>query len=64
MILDREFTDGDGNKHKAKVGVIGFVPPQIMQWDKANLEGNVVTKDIVEMARKYVPEMRERARTS
>ncbi|RCK35993.1 2', 3'-cyclic nucleotide 2'-phosphodiesterase [Thalassospira xiamenensis] len=60
VILDREFTDSDGKKHKAKVGVIGFVPPQIMQWDKANLEGHVVTKDIVDMAKKYVPEMREK----
>ncbi|WP_417812831.1 bifunctional 2',3'-cyclic-nucleotide 2'-phosphodiesterase/3'-nucleotidase [Thalassospira alkalitolerans] len=60
VLLDREFTDTDGKKHKAKVGVIGFVPPQIMQWDKANLEGKVITKDIVEMARKYVPEMREK----
>jgi 2',3'-cyclic-nucleotide 2'-phosphodiesterase/3'-nucleotidase len=60
VLLDREFTDNDGKVHKAKVGVIGFVPPQIMQWDKANLEGNVITKDIVEMAKKYVPEMREK----
>ena len=60
VLLDREFTDNDGKVHKAKVGVIGFVPPQIMQWDKANLEGNVIAKDIVEMAKKYVPEMREK----
>ncbi|MCC9620637.1 bifunctional 2',3'-cyclic-nucleotide 2'-phosphodiesterase/3'-nucleotidase [Thalassospira sp. MA62] len=59
VILDREFVDTNGQTHKARVGVIGFVPPQIMQWDKANLEGQVVSKDIVEMARKYVPEMRE-----
>ncbi|WP_417835814.1 bifunctional 2',3'-cyclic-nucleotide 2'-phosphodiesterase/3'-nucleotidase [Thalassospira tepidiphila] len=60
VLLDREFTDNDGKVRKAKVGVIGFVPPQIMQWDKANLEGNVIAKDIVEMAKKYVPEMREK----
>jgi len=29
-----------------------------MQWDKANLEGRVVTRDIAEVAKKYVPEMR------
>ncbi|MDG4717636.1 MULTISPECIES: bifunctional 2',3'-cyclic-nucleotide 2'-phosphodiesterase/3'-nucleotidase [Thalassospira] len=58
IILDREFVDDEGKSHKAKVGVIGFVPPQIMQWDKANLEGKVFTKDIVEMAEKYVPEMK------
>jgi 2',3'-cyclic-nucleotide 2'-phosphodiesterase/3'-nucleotidase len=58
IILDREFVDDEGKSHKAKVGVIGFVPPQIMQWDTANLEGRVFTKDIVEMAEKYVPEMK------
>lgn len=58
VLLDREFVDDDGKSHKAKVGVIGFVPPQIMQWDKANLEGRVFTKDMVEMAEKYVPEMK------
>ena len=58
VLLDREFVDDNGNTHKAKVGVIGFVPPQVMQWDKANLAGKVISKDIVDMAKKYVPEMR------
>src|ERR671912_171998 len=39
LILDREFTDESGAKQTIKVGVIGFVPPQIVQWDKANLDG-------------------------
>ncbi|WP_412103626.1 bifunctional 2',3'-cyclic-nucleotide 2'-phosphodiesterase/3'-nucleotidase [Rossellomorea aquimaris] len=58
QILDREVVDEDGDKHSIKVGVIGFVPPQIMQWDKANLEGNVMTKDIVETAKKFIPQMK------
>ena len=58
VLLDREFVDDNGKTHKAKVGVIGFVPPQVMQWDKANLDGKVISKDIVDMAKKYVPEMR------
>ena len=60
LILDREVTDTDGNKHDLKVGVIGFTPPQIMQWDKANLAGRVVAHDIVETAERYVPEMKEK----
>jgi 2',3'-cyclic-nucleotide 2'-phosphodiesterase/3'-nucleotidase len=36
------------------------VPPQIMTWDKANLDGKVTVNDITETARKYVPEMREK----
>ncbi|MGX1262838.1 2',3'-cyclic-nucleotide 2'-phosphodiesterase/3'-nucleotidase [Rossellomorea marisflavi] len=57
-ILDREVVDEDGETHSIKVGVIGFVPPQIMQWDKANLEGKVVTKDIVETAHHFIPKMK------
>ena len=58
VLLDRMVKDAQGKSYPIKVGVIGFVPPQIMQWDKANLEGRVVTRDIAEVAKKYVPEMR------
>ena len=51
MILDRQLTDGAGNSHPIKVGLIGFVPPQIMNWDRRHLEGNVTARDIVETAR-------------
>ncbi|EJS85967.1 bifunctional 2',3'-cyclic nucleotide 2'-phosphodiesterase/3'-nucleotidase periplasmic precursor protein [Pasteurella multocida subsp. multocida str. Anand1_buffalo] len=29
-----------------KIGYIGFVPPQVMVWDKAHLEGHVLAHDI------------------
>ncbi|MEM9605621.1 MAG: bifunctional 2',3'-cyclic-nucleotide 2'-phosphodiesterase/3'-nucleotidase [Pseudomonadota bacterium] len=58
-ILDREVTDGDGNRHPIKVGLIGFVPQQIMNWDRRWLEGNVSTRDIVSAAEAWVPEVRE-----
>lgn len=58
LILDKEVTDSAGVKHKLKIGVIGFVPPQITQWDKAHLEGKVTVKDIVNTAEKFVPEMK------
>ncbi len=56
--LRRELIDAEGKKHPIKVGVIGFVPPQIMQWGKTNVEGRVVVRDMAATARKYVPEMR------
>ncbi|WP_244868414.1 bifunctional 2',3'-cyclic-nucleotide 2'-phosphodiesterase/3'-nucleotidase [Paenibacillus sp. J53TS2] len=59
LILDKEVTDSTGAKHKLKVGIIGFVPPQILSWDKAHLEGKLVTKDIVETAKKFVPQMKK-----
>jgi 2',3'-cyclic-nucleotide 2'-phosphodiesterase/3'-nucleotidase len=58
VILDRTFIDETGAKHALKVGVIGFVPPQIMQWDKGHLEGRVFATDIQETARRLVSRMR------
>jgi len=58
VLLDRQLVDAAGVAHPIKVGVIGFVPPQIMLWDKTHLEGKVVVRDIAATARRYVPEMR------
>lgn len=58
VLLDRQLVDAQGKPHAIKVGVIGFAPPQIMLWDKGNLEGRVIARDVVETARKYVPLMR------
>ncbi|WP_280770672.1 bifunctional 2',3'-cyclic-nucleotide 2'-phosphodiesterase/3'-nucleotidase [Salipaludibacillus daqingensis] len=41
------------------IGVIGFTPPQIMQWDNLHLEGNVEVEHIVDSAQRYVPELAE-----
>jgi len=59
VILDRMVTDGGGRKHAIRIGLIGFVPPQIMNWDRRHLEGKVTTRDIVETAEAWVPEMKE-----
>ncbi|WP_224979303.1 bifunctional 2',3'-cyclic-nucleotide 2'-phosphodiesterase/3'-nucleotidase [Enterobacter asburiae] len=59
LIKETNVVDQDGKKQTLKIGYIGFVPPQIMTWDKANLDGKVTVNDITETARKYVPEMRE-----
>ena len=59
IIIDTPVVDRDGNQQIIKIGYIGFVPPQIMQWDKLNLNGKVVVKDITETAKKLVPEMKK-----
>ncbi len=59
VILDRTVTDGAGNSHTIKLGLIGFVPPQIMTWDRRHLEGNVNSRDIVATAEAWVPQMKE-----
>ncbi len=55
VILDRQFIDEDGKPQALKIGVIGFVPPQIMMWDRQHLQGKVVARDMVETARRLVP---------
>ncbi|WP_265502232.1 bifunctional 2',3'-cyclic-nucleotide 2'-phosphodiesterase/3'-nucleotidase [Paracoccus beibuensis] len=57
-VLDRELVDGAGEAHPIRIGIIGFVPPQIMQWDRAHLEGRVTVRDIVEAAEAWVPRLR------
>lgn len=57
-IIERELTDGAGAKHPIRIGLIGFVPPQIMQWDRKHLEGNVTTRGIVPAAQAWVPKLR------
>ncbi len=58
-LVTKAVRDRDGNTHEVTVGFIGFVPPQIMQWDKSHLEGQVTTKDIKAMAERYVPQMKD-----
>ncbi|WKZ92836.1 bifunctional 2',3'-cyclic-nucleotide 2'-phosphodiesterase/3'-nucleotidase [Chimaeribacter arupi] len=59
LIEKKEVKDRDGNTHTLNIGYIGFVPPQVMVWDKANLQGKVTVDDITETAKKWVPEMRK-----
>ncbi|WP_409161234.1 bifunctional 2',3'-cyclic-nucleotide 2'-phosphodiesterase/3'-nucleotidase [Pectobacterium sp. B2J-2] len=58
-IENKTVTDRDGKQHTLRIGYIGFVPPQVMVWDKANLTGKVTVEDITESAKKWVPEMRK-----
>lgn len=58
VIRENKFTDTEGVEHTVKVGYIGFVPPQILTWDKKNLEGKVEALDIKKTAEKFVPQMK------
>ncbi|QCJ44131.1 bifunctional 2',3'-cyclic-nucleotide 2'-phosphodiesterase/3'-nucleotidase [Bacillus sp. S3] len=57
-IIDKTIKDNSGKESTIKVGVIGFAPPQIMKWDKDNLTGKVIAKDIKKQAEKFIPEMK------
>ncbi|WP_179379412.1 bifunctional 2',3'-cyclic-nucleotide 2'-phosphodiesterase/3'-nucleotidase [Jannaschia marina] len=58
-IIQREIVDGAGEAHPIMIGIIGFTPPQIMQWDRRHLEGNVKVRDIIKTAETFVPQMKE-----
>lgn len=58
IIKQKTIIDSEGNNQTINIGYIGFVPPQILLWDKQNLTGKVTVEDIVETAKKYVPEMK------
>ncbi|MFX3675041.1 MAG: bifunctional 2',3'-cyclic-nucleotide 2'-phosphodiesterase/3'-nucleotidase [Paenisporosarcina sp.] len=58
-IINKKVVDNTGKTQVIKVGVIGVVTPQITQWDKANLDGKVITKDIVKTVKSFIPQMKE-----
>lgn len=58
-IIEKQIRDGSGAMSPIKIGFIGFVPPQIMLWDAKNLEGKALTRDILQAARAWVPQMKE-----
>ncbi|WP_413285298.1 2',3'-cyclic-nucleotide 2'-phosphodiesterase [Vibrio sp. MA40-2] len=58
IIKDYSFRDSDGFPRSIRIGYIGFTPPQILTWDKKNLSGKVIAKDIKQTAEKFVPEMK------
>ena len=58
IVLERSVDDDAGISHKLRIGVIGFVPPQIMNWDKHHLEGRFKVDGIVETAQRLIPVLR------
>lgn len=57
-ILTRKMVDGDGEAHVLKIGVIGFTPPQILQWDRQHLEGRLQVRGMLDAAHVWVPRLR------
>ncbi len=61
LLLKREITVTDANGHTRKlpirIGLLGFTPPPIMQWDHAHLAGKVKALGVVEAAKRFLPEL-------
>lgn len=63
-ILPKQFTaikpDGSSMNVRLNVGIMGFVPPQVMDWDQKHLAGKVMVNGVQESSIKYVPELRSK----
>ncbi len=58
QMLIRELRDNTGQIRTLRIGVLGLVPPQIMTWDHAHLNGRLICRDMVESACAWVPVIR------
>lgn len=58
VILERKLADGGGQAQLIRIGIIGFLPPQTVQWDREHLEGRVFSRDILAVAKALVPRMK------
>ena len=57
-ILERELSDHSGIRQHVRIGVIGFVPPQVTLWDRHRLDGHIITRDIIEVAKTEVAHLK------
>jgi 2',3'-cyclic-nucleotide 2'-phosphodiesterase/3'-nucleotidase len=59
VLLTRTFKDGAGSERMVKIGIIGVLPPQFMNWDKDKLSGKLVTGDAVEAVEREIPLLKD-----
>ena len=60
IVVERALVEESETTHQLKVGVIGVAPPQIAQWDEAQIRGRLITRDIVESVSAELGELRGR----
>lgn len=58
VLLERALPDAAGVARRLRIGVIGLSPPQVLQWDREQLEGRLEVRCMIEAARAHVPAMR------
>lgn len=61
LLLERTLVvaDADGKTRNVpiRIGLLGFTPPPIMQWDHAHLAGKVQALGVIEAAKKFLPQL-------
>ncbi|MCK9490031.1 MAG: bifunctional 2',3'-cyclic-nucleotide 2'-phosphodiesterase/3'-nucleotidase [Xanthomonadales bacterium] len=62
LLLERTLpvvaADGRSQPTAIRIGIVGFVPPRIMDWDRGHLEGRVAVDGVLESAREQVANLR------
>ena len=56
-ILEREILLSDGTRRPIKIGITGFGPPQISDWNDRGGGADVCVEDIIDAAHQIVPKM-------
>ncbi|WP_411349642.1 bifunctional 2',3'-cyclic-nucleotide 2'-phosphodiesterase/3'-nucleotidase [Paenibacillus sp. WLX2291] len=59
LLLHRTLTSTQGQTSELRIGIVGVVPPQIMNWDRSHLEGCVYAADMVEAASDAVTQVKQ-----
>ena len=57
-ILQRNISCDDGMTRAIKIGVVGFLPPQVSDWNPDKLSGIAETTDIAACAKQIIPKMK------
>ena len=60
VVIERLFVDDAGAMQPLRIGVMGFAPVQIAQWDEAHVAGRLSMLDIVEAGRIEAANLREK----
>ena len=58
IVIERLFLNDAGKTLRLRIGVMGFAPVQIAQWDEAHVAGRLRILDIVEAAQTEVASLR------
>lgn len=59
-MITRSLAGGSDGDAALRIGLIGLLPPQILQWDRSHLDGRVVVEDILAAARREAVALREK----
>jgi len=57
LVLERQLRDRGGRRHLLRIGVLGFLPPQTVQWEPG-LKSEIQVGDILSAARTGIAELR------